>query len=78
MSDEFSPELEARARASTSALAELMRTFPPGVECALFLMIEHGDRFESVLAASCEPETVASVVRGWLERYDAGEATPFP
>jgi hypothetical protein len=56
-------------------LAAMKAALPPGGEMVVFLIMDVGANFESGLLATLPPAVFAPVIRGWLERYDAGEAT---
>jgi hypothetical protein len=53
------------------AIADLPDTL--GFAGFVFLMDDNGT-FGAVVVANAPPGIIASVVRSWLERYDAGEA----
>jgi len=54
----------------------LKATLPEGGEMVVFVILDMGSNYESGLIATLPPAVFAPVLRDWLKRYDAGEATP--
>ena len=69
---------EAMGVASAEALARFCDTLPEGVEFVLFVIADDGEKYQSVLTSTLSTDEFVPVLRGWLKRYDAGEATPDP
>jgi len=61
------------AEENAKLLGKLVETLPADVDLAMFLICDDGDKYQSVLVATLSPAAFAPVLRGWLERYDAGE-----
>jgi len=57
-------------------IAAMKASLPPGAEIVVFVILDQGSNYESGVVASTLPSVFAPVLRDWLKRYDAGEATP--
>lgn len=73
MSDLIKDAAEAMAR----RVAEMAKELPTGIGLLIFMIADMGSHYETRVVASMRPDDFAPVVRRWLERYDAGEATEF-
>ena len=58
-------------------LAELKMSLPPGGEMVVFVIMDMGENWETGLVATLPPAAFAPVLRDWLARYDAGDATEY-
>jgi hypothetical protein len=70
------PATKEGAELLASLVGDAARVMPEGCAMLIFLMADMDDHFETTVAATCQPDQFAPVIRRWLERYDAGEATP--
>jgi len=68
--------LRPSPKALANKIAKLVGSLPEGISMVVFLSAEQGDDIETIVLATLPPDRFAPVVRRWLERYDAGEATP--
>jgi hypothetical protein len=70
------PATEEGALRLAALTREILDQLPDGMDLVMFFIADNGDSFEAQVAASAPPQVFAPVVRGWLERYDSGMASP--